>query len=66
MRMLSVHLVLCFSALRDQGHQVGTILLRVLHCKIVIARMTGLGAVVFDMDGTLTQEGALDYEEMYR
>ena len=23
-------------------------------------------AVVFDMDGTLTQEGALDYGEMYR
>jgi phosphoglycolate phosphatase-like HAD superfamily hydrolase len=26
----------------------------------------GLKAVVFDMDGTLTQEGALDYAEMYR
>ena len=25
-----------------------------------------LKAVVFDMDGTLTQEGALDYAEMYR
>ena len=25
-----------------------------------------LKAVVFDMDGTLTQEGALDYTEMYR
>mmetsp|Transcript_36311 Transcript_36311/g.53291 ORF Transcript_36311/g.53291 Transcript_36311/m.53291 type:complete len:228 (-) Transcript_36311:98-781(-) len=27
---------------------------------------SGLRAVVFDMDGTLTQEGALDYAEMYR
>jgi hypothetical protein len=39
---------------------------RVLVCVCVRGVCAALRAVVFDMDGTLTQEGALDYAEMYR